>query len=118
MPRPVSLTAISTCEFTRSRVICTRPPFGVNLTAFESRFHTTCWRRAGSPAIRPVSVSSTVCSRIPFASAAGRTISIAWSDHRAEINGPYLEPQLAGDDPRDVEQVVDELRLRAARCAR
>ena len=26
-----------------------RPPVGVNLTAFESRFHSTCWRRSGSP---------------------------------------------------------------------
>ena len=42
----VSLTVISTLESTRSRRTCTRPPFGVNLTAFESRFHMTCCKRS------------------------------------------------------------------------
>ena len=36
-------------ELTRSRRSCTCPPRGVNFTAFDSRFHTTCWSRSGSP---------------------------------------------------------------------
>ena len=38
MPMPLSLTLISTWEFTRSRRTCTRPFLGVNFTAFETRF--------------------------------------------------------------------------------
>ena len=44
---------------------------------FMSRFHTTCWKRAGSPWTGPASGSMTVSSRICLASAAGRTASIA-----------------------------------------
>ena len=56
---PVSLTTISTCELTRSSRTCTRPPFGVNFTAFDSRFHTTCCRRSGSPETGPTRGSMT-----------------------------------------------------------
>ena len=42
---PVSLTLSSRCEFTRCSSTCTWPPFGVNLIALVSRFHTTCCRR-------------------------------------------------------------------------
>ena len=51
MPMPVSLTATSTCELTRSSRTCTLPPRFVNLTAFDSRFHSTCCSRSGSPEI-------------------------------------------------------------------
>ena len=44
IPMPVSMTLTSTCELTRSRSTWTRPPLGVNFTALESRFQTTCWR--------------------------------------------------------------------------
>src|SRR5262249_44050838 len=33
-------------------------------------------------------------------------------DHRGEVDGADLEPELAGHDARDVEEIVDELRLR------
>ena len=79
MPMPVSATLISMCEFTRSSSTCTLPPLGVNLIAFESRFQTTCCSRLGSPEIGPAPGSSSFSSRMPFASAAGRTVSIAAS---------------------------------------
>ena len=40
MPLPVSITVIRAWGSTRSRRISTRPPFGVNLMAFESKFET------------------------------------------------------------------------------
>ncbi len=37
---------------------------------------------------------------------------------RGEVDRPHLEAQLAGDDARDFEQVLDQARLRPGRCAR
>jgi hypothetical protein len=42
---------------------CTRPPFGVNLIALDSRFQITCCRRLGSPETGPARGSRTVSSR-------------------------------------------------------
>ena len=42
MPMPVSLTTTSTWELTRSSRTCARPFLGVNFTAFDTRFQTTC----------------------------------------------------------------------------
>ena len=47
--------------------------------AFDSRFHTTCCRRTGSPEIGPMPGSMTFSSRISFASAAVFTVSTASS---------------------------------------
>ena len=51
----------------------------MNLTAFESKFQTTCCNRAGSPETGPVFASSDGSSLIIFAFAAGSTASIAAS---------------------------------------
>ena len=72
MPMPVSMTLISTCELTRSSKTWTWPPLGVNLTALERRFQTTCWRRAGSPVTGPASESRTCGCGCSLALAAGR----------------------------------------------
>ncbi len=75
-PRPVSRTTILTEVRRRRSAISTRPPAGVNLTALDSRFHTTCWSRSGSP--ETTAPPSTVEQRsTPLASAAGRTTSSA-----------------------------------------
>ncbi len=79
IPCPVSLTTISRCELIRSDLICTRPPRGVNLIAFDSKFQTTCWSLTGSPGIEIAPVSITFWTRTPFASAAGLTASTAAS---------------------------------------
>ena len=63
----------------RRNVTRTRPPLGVNFTAFESRFHTTCCRRFASPAIGPIDVSSRRSIAMPFSSAACWTVSTAVS---------------------------------------
>src|SRR5215468_8144424 len=49
MPLPVSLTKIRKSSATRPTPSSTRPPLGVNLIAFESRFQTTCCNLVASP---------------------------------------------------------------------
>ena len=109
MPIPVSLTTISMCELTRSTRTCTRPSFDVNLTAFDSRFHTTCCRRSGSPETGPTRGSTIVCRRMPFASAAGCTVATALWTMSGSSTGLHVETDLARDDPGDVEHVLDDL---------
>ena len=107
--------AISTCAPRRRQAArCTRPPSGVNLMAFESRFQTTCCRRSGSPETGPASGSSSVSSAdAPWPPRPGATASRAASIDRGQVHRAHVEPQLAGDDARDVEDVLDELGLRA-----
>src|SRR6185503_3009608 len=66
MPSPVSATWMSTPSSTRLRRTSTRPPAWVNLTAFDTRFHTICWRRAASPAIRAAAGSTLTASSTPL----------------------------------------------------
>jgi len=87
MPIPVSAMLISMCEFTRSSSTWTFPSFCVNLMALESRFQTTCCSLPGSPEIGPAFGSRSFCTRMPFASAAGRTVSRAASMNDASATG-------------------------------
>jgi hypothetical protein len=98
MPWPVSLTMISTWEFTRWRWTCTRPLLGVNLTAFMRRFHSTCWSRAGSPITGPARGSSTLCTRIPLGLGGGPDGVQRAVDHGGEINRAHVQPHLPADD--------------------
>ena len=77
MPTPLSEIVTRICESTRSIRASTRPPAGVNLTAFESRFQNTWRSRSASPFIRGGSPDTVRSSVISLASAAGRTVSIA-----------------------------------------
>jgi hypothetical protein len=63
-----------------------RPPPGVYLTAFESRFQTICRRRSGSPGTI-ASASSDASMMIPFAAAESRTVSIASRTIAASATG-------------------------------
>ncbi len=65
---PVSLTLSSRCEFTRWSSTCTWPPFGVNLIALVSRFHTTCCRRAASALTMSRLAPKIAFRRMPLAS--------------------------------------------------
>ena len=75
MPLPSSATLRVRHEGSRRRRTSMRPPCGVNFTAFETRFHTTCCRRSGSPVMVGTSGGTSTPSAIPFASAEGRTAS-------------------------------------------
>ena len=106
-----------------------RPPSGVNLTAFDSRFHSDLLqpRRIGEHVdVRTCQRVST--RRMPLASAAGRMLLERGLERRHQRQRLELELQLAGRHPRHVDEIVDELRLglgvaidqlraRAAACA-
>ena len=68
---------------------------------------------AGSPYTEPsASASATTRPGCPCASAAGWIAADCRVDDDRESHGLHIEPELAGDDARHVEQILDELRLR------
>ena len=104
MPMPVSLTTSSSTSPTRRAAIDTRPAArGVNLTAFDSRFQTTCCSRSGSPQLgMPPALEAPLAWRTPLASAAGRIeLHRGRRTSATRSNGPVVEAQLAADDARD-----------------
>ena len=114
MPCPVSLTLISTCAPDALRGGPRRGRrAGVNLTRSRAGSRPPAGAGRGRPMTGPAPGSSDgLAARTPLASAAGRTVSSAASTTGAEVDRRGSEPELAGDDARDVEQVLDELGLR------
>ena len=76
---PVSVTEIVICESDRSAIILIRPFLGVNFTALLNRFQKICCKRFASPSTGQLKDSMMVSNLIRFASAAGRTESMAAS---------------------------------------
>ncbi len=96
---------------TRRASTSMQPSLGVNFTAFESRFHSTWCSRAASPmTTRPGSTCDAdrdVLERRPWAAPFPRR-------PRRRSTASYalhVHPQLAADDARDVQHVVDQLGL-------
>ena len=87
------------------------PPSGVNFTAFTSTLLSTCWRRFGSPSIGGRSPAMRHSTVIRLASAATDTPATTASSSAGIATGAKIDHQLAADDPRDVEDVLDQLRL-------
>ena len=118
MPMPVSATAISTWESTRSQR---------DLHAAAARRELD---RVGQEVPRPPAAGGRVAGDGPAAgSRIGLERGCPWRrprahrldrgvDERVGIERLHVEAQLAGHDPAHVEQVLDELGLRRARCAR
>ena len=77
MPIPVSLTTISTFECTRSTRTCTRPPFGVNLTAFEKQVADDLLQTGRVARHEAGARVDDDSIRTPLESAAGRTVDTA-----------------------------------------
>ncbi len=77
MPAPVSATSMRTRDSARVSVTCTWPPRGVNFSALDSRFHTTCCTRAASALTTPASLSSASARPMCLACAAGSALSSA-----------------------------------------
>jgi hypothetical protein len=112
MPGPVSDTRISTAPRARSACTSTRPPGGVNLTALASRFQTTCWSRSGSPRDLP-DRRRHVGDEPDLLGLGGGAHDVQRRLHdRPDRGRDDAEPELAGADPADVEQVLNQLRLR------
>ena len=113
MPQPLSRTSMTTSSSSDSRRSSTRPPAGVNLMAFDSRFHTTCCRRVASPAKCVGQRADAAIERDRLRVRRGADRVDGAVDDRLQIDRRQLDAQLAGDDARHVEDVFDQLRLRA-----
>ena len=87
MPGPVSATATSTSLSPRADVTSTRPPVGVNLTAFDRRLKTTCRMRRSSPSISWISGSDTTDNWTPLLDARSRNITTPRSSASRSENG-------------------------------
>ena len=79
MPLPVSLTRISTTSLrtlpVRRSADTVTVPSCVNLTAFDTRFSSTCRKRVGSPSTQPTGPESSRDRRLRFWSARGSSVS-------------------------------------------
>ena len=78
----------------------------------------TCCSRSGSPTTRAAAGSSRAVSAIRFGVCRGSDGVERGVDQRRHVERPDLEVELAGDDARAVEDVLDEPDLGAWRCAR
>ena len=76
---PCPLSRIESRTLAPSEVTSThtRPPVSVNLSAFESRFQTTCWSRSLSPFTEGTLAAKLVSIAIFLAAAPGATTSTA-----------------------------------------
>ena len=91
------------------RRTCTRPPRLVNFTAFDSRFQTTCCSRSGSPETG-AGVGGRARSRSDPLGVRGRRDRVDRAPHDVgDVHRLHVQPHLAGDDPRHVEHVLDDL---------
>ena len=111
MPAPSSSTRTLSPAAPRRIATRTCPPAGVNLIALERRFHITCCSRSPSAAMRPgrrveVGVDA---DRLGVGGGAHRVDRRLDDAHRVDLGD--AQAQLAGDDARDVEQVLDQLGL-------
>ena len=88
-----------------------RPCRGENFTAFVSRFQNTCCSRSGSPRTGPAPASKSVRSSSSFSTAAGRIDSTAVETLATTSTGLHVEPHPAAEDPGQIEQVIDQVRL-------
>ena len=94
----------------RSRI---DPPDSVNFIAFDSRFQITCCSRSASPLTAGSSSSNASVDRHLFGRGARRDdVDRPPARPRRSTTGVDLQPQLAADDPRHVEQIFDQAHLR------
>ena len=110
MPMPVSADRDLGCaSSTPLQPDLHAAPVGVNLTALDEQVPDDLPQRGGitrRPA--PAGDRSIASMRMPFASAAGCTVSTALLRSPRQLDRLDVEPDLAGDDARDVEHVLDD----------
>ena len=116
-PMPVSRTLTTASAPSARAVTATRPPAGVNLTAFVSRLSTTCRSLSSSAGTVPSPGSTSRSSATPCRSARSRIIAIPASSSSASDDGTELELHPARLDLRQVEDLVDQLEQVAPRAA-
>ena len=89
------------------------PPASVNFTAFDSRFQTTCCRRSASPLTAGRSgVERGLDRDAAWRRRPARRRRSPPARRRSSDTASMFEPQLAADDARHVEQILDQPHLR------
>ena len=114
-PTPVSVTRTTTSPSSRPARTSTRPPSGVNFTAFDTRLSTTCLSRSSSPHTIPTSSatsrpSSMRVRRGPLPDQGEDVGEAGLHRHQAR-----LEDHAPGLDLGEVEDLVEELEQVLAR---
>ena len=102
----------------RSTETVTVPAAGVYLSAFETRFPTTCSSRTGSPSTRTGVRRSTTSRWIAARSARAASASSDRSTATRRSDDAPLQRDLAGLDARHLEEVVHQPRELAGSGAR
>ncbi len=110
MPSPESVTCSCAKAPSCRSSTCTRPLVAVNLIALESRFRTICCSLAESPRTR-ADVQAPRSIRTPFEAALGSTDRNRLIHYATQLDGLSLDPQRARDDPRNIQEIVDQLCL-------
>jgi hypothetical protein len=106
-PIPVSETASTTSSPFAPSATTTRPPGGVNLTAFETRLSRSCPRRAGvAPQSRDGGRVEPELNRSSLGDGAQHLYRLL--GEQAEVGLADLEGQPAGFDLRDEEEVAHQ----------
>ncbi len=115
MPSPVSVEAYAHVPLALARRrpgLPLRMP--VNLIALERMFRNTCCSRPTSPTTAISSAGGGVISSLMFFACARRPLTFQRGLERcAQIDRHERQIQLVADDARHIEQVFDQLRLRA-----
>ena len=95
----------------RSTRTVMRPARGVNLIALETRFHTICRRRSGSPATSPRRGRARSGGGGSSRVAAGIKRLDGGGDDGRQLQGADVQAELRAHDPGEVEDVGDDLGL-------
>jgi hypothetical protein len=109
MPSPSSITPKSTHNEVWLRETRTSPPVALNLIALESRLHTPCRSRSGSPSISKSPLLTSTNNLICFSCAKGGHHFDSRADHKRQIHRFKVQSELTGDDSGRVDQVVNHV---------
>ena len=107
MPRPVSHTSIRTWPPTRRRQPTTTRPFGVYLSALETRFCSS--RRISRRSERTTTDDRLETQRQSLGARRRRELDLELAEHVGDREIGDLRPRRAGVEARDVEQRREDL---------
>src|SRR5687767_6075468 len=93
-----------------ARVTVTVPPGGVNFWVLCKRFPTACPKRLQSPRTQTGSCGNCSARRMPTEPRIPSIVLRCFAHNRRQIAGLFINFNLPGGDPRNVEQVVSKMR--------
>ena len=109
MPRPVSLTVTSTCELTRDRRSCTLPPRGGELDRVGQQVPDDLLEAFAITGYRRRQRIDDGLEPDAFGVRGGQHGGARVVQDRGKVHRRDVQAEPAGDDARDVEDVLDDL---------